>query len=178
MRTLLVMLMLTLPALADTKPEEEIARLKKELKAAQNKAAQLARERDLMRDKAVAAEISAKSLKERLDKIELKLAEVVKELAKRRGKAPAAAPGTKPAENVEGKVEKVEGKLVSLSVGSDAGLKKGDTLEVFRLDTPPKYLGRVKVVEVSAKRSAAQAVGKMVDTPKEGDKVASPLLGK
>src|SRR5262249_10327003 len=51
-----------------------------------------------------------------------------------------------PAENVEGMVTKVDAQtgLVTVSVGSDDGVQKGNTLEVYRLN-PAKYLGTVRI---------------------------------
>src|SRR5262249_32417347 len=37
--------------------------------------------------------------------------------------------------------------LVKVSIGSDAGVKEDNTLEVFRLSPDPTYLGRLRIVE-------------------------------
>jgi hypothetical protein len=62
-------------------------------------------------------------------------------------------------------------------LGSDDGLKKGNTLEVYRLD-PPKYLGAVRIVEVTPKKAVANPVEAMLGAVKTGDRVASQILGK
>jgi hypothetical protein len=70
--------------------------------------------------------------------------------------------------------------LMRVSFGSDDGLAKGDTLEVYRLAKDvkqSKYLGRVRVVEVSAKEAVAQPVGKMFGPPQPGDQVSSRITG-
>jgi hypothetical protein len=83
-----------------------------------------------------------------------------------------------PAEDVEGLVKAVEDNgLVKLSIGSDAGLAKGHTLELFRLRPTPKYIGRVRVVEVTAHEAVAQPVGRLSDKPVTGDKVRSRISG-
>jgi hypothetical protein len=94
------------------------------------------------------------------------------------------APENPPQDNVEGKVLRVDEKtgLLTLSVGSDAGVKQGHTLKVFRIDPDvpanSKYLGVVEVVEVTARTAVAR-----VRTPppsrlplRAGDQVATSIL--
>jgi hypothetical protein len=81
-----------------------------------------------------------------------------------------------PPRGVEGLVKKVEGKLLTISVGSDAGLARGHTLEVFRLGEKPRYLGRVRVMEVTATAAVCQVVGKMADRVAVGDQVSSRVV--
>lgn len=62
--------------------------------------------------------------------------------------------------DVEGIVKAVGNDgLVSISIGSDAGLLRGHTLEVFRLKPQPMYLGRMTIKEVSPH----EAVGQIID---------------
>jgi hypothetical protein len=103
---------------------------------------------------------------------------------KARGEPADGPRGTKnpPPEGVEGTVKKVDeaSGLVMISLGSDAGLMKGHTLEVFRLGTNPKeakYLGTVKVVEVSPTEAVCQPTGRLADKAKVGDHVASRIIG-
>lgn len=84
-----------------------------------------------------------------------------------------------PPNDVEGVVKQVspEG-LVSISLGSDAGLLKGHTLEVFSL-SPTQYKGRITIVEVSPH----EAVGRVTDAKQikriqPNDKVASRIVAK
>src|SRR5947209_2450018 len=56
----------------------------------------------------------------------------------------------------------VDGELVSISIGSDSGLAKDQTLEVYRLKPLPLYVGQIRLVDVRAK----EAVGKFVGKPK------------
>jgi hypothetical protein len=83
-----------------------------------------------------------------------------------------------PAENVEGAVTKVDAKtgLVTVSVGSDAGIVKGNTLEVYRLN-PAKYLGTIRVLQVTPHEAVAQPVNRLLAPIQQGDKVASRILG-
>jgi hypothetical protein len=83
-----------------------------------------------------------------------------------------------PPDDVRGQVKAVtpEG-LVSISIGSDAGLLKGHTLEVYRTEPKPQYLGVIQIVEVAPH----EAVGKLL-TPQfkklvqPSDVVASRIL--
>jgi hypothetical protein len=88
----------------------------------------------------------------------------------------------KTAERVEGKVKAVDdkAKLFMIDIGSDAGLKKGDLLELYRPDPKaPKYLGRLKVVEVKATEAVAEPFGGAKDGEvKVGDNVTSQLHDK
>jgi hypothetical protein len=86
-----------------------------------------------------------------------------------------------PATYVKGIIEKVDGtdkSLVQISVGSDAGLEQGHTLEVYRLRPQPEYLGQVRILEVDPQK----AVGRLMRNPygssiapRPGDEVASSI---
>lgn len=92
-----------------------------------------------------------------------------------------AKPRPKPSpENVKGKVTRVgenELPLIEVDVGADAGLEKGHTLEVFRLEPRPEYVGVLRIVDSQTNR----AVGRMIQPTdrqtlvKVGDRVASSL---
>lgn len=80
-----------------------------------------------------------------------------------------------PGAPLEGKVLRADASgLVQISLGSDFGLERGHTLELFRL-SPPKYIGVVKVIEVNSKDAVAQPVGALNDRPLAGDSVASQI---
>src|SRR5262249_28416957 len=95
-------------------------------------------------------------------------------------KPPPAGAGAKnpPPEQVEGLIKGVDGEgLVKVSLGSDAGLTKGHTLEVFRLKPKPAYVGTVRILEVTATEAVGRSVGRMRTPPQEGDHVISTLRG-
>jgi hypothetical protein len=97
----------------------------------------------------------------------------------RKDRPAAASEKNPPAENVEGLIKQVDPKsgLVTITIGSDAGLAKGQTLEVFRLTPAPKYLGTIRILEVTA----SQAVGQPTDRAaaiQAGDRVTSHLPKK
>jgi hypothetical protein len=77
--------------------------------------------------------------------------------------------------NVRGVVGRVskEG-FIYLSVGSDAGVRPGQTLHVYRVQPQPKYLGTVTVVETQPQQSVAKA-DKLADAVRPGDQIASEL---
>lgn len=91
----------------------------------------------------------------------------------------ATASSNPPRENVEGRVTKYDkdARLLTLSIGSDSGLAKGHTLEVFRLEPQAKYLGVVQIVAVYPHSAVAQPKGKPLGTIQEGDHVASKIQG-
>jgi hypothetical protein len=77
--------------------------------------------------------------------------------------------------NVEGMIKAVDEKagLVTISIGSDAGIAKDHTLDVYRLTPTPKYLGTVTILDVQP----TEAVGKPQTKEKiqAGDKVAGSI---
>jgi hypothetical protein len=80
-----------------------------------------------------------------------------------------------PPHNVEGVIQSVDqqSNLVTISIGSDAGLQKGHTLEVYRLKPEPRYLGTVQIVELKPNLSVAKSVGRSRGQIQIGDRVGS-----
>jgi hypothetical protein len=65
------------------------------------------------------------------------------------------------------------GPLVEISVGSDDGLKEGNTVEVYRGD---RYLGRLEIMSTSPDRSVARVDRRFQQGAiQEGDRVATRL---
>jgi hypothetical protein len=94
----------------------------------------------------------------------------------------AAAAGPEknsPSESIEGQVKSVDpqSSLVTISVGSDDGLAKGHTLEVYRLNPVAKYLGRVRVLQTTPHEATAQPVSKLLAPIQVGDRVCSKIQG-
>jgi hypothetical protein len=83
-----------------------------------------------------------------------------------------------PAQDVEGVVKKIDQTgLVTISIGSDAGLAKGHTLEIYRLN-PAKYLGTVRILEVNPSESVGRLDSKATLAPVQvGDRAASRIQG-
>ncbi|OAI47595.1 hypothetical protein AYO44_01580 [Planctomycetaceae bacterium SCGC AG-212-F19] len=84
-----------------------------------------------------------------------------------------------PPDDVRGAVTVVDEQtgLVTINIGSDAGVNKGNTLEVYRLTPRPAYVGRLLILAVIPD----EAVGKLLGQARaggvqKGDEVASPIL--
>ncbi len=121
---------------------------------------------------------------ERKHRLDLKLLQeehqhALKKLDQIRALLEDQKPDAKPIrEDLEGEVRDVtkEG-FISISLGSDQGLLKGHTLEVFRLDPKPQYLGTIVIIDAGPK----EAIGK-VQNPLPGraiqpkDKVATRIV--
>jgi hypothetical protein len=127
-----------------------------------------------------------KKLKALQEEIDALRKQIERQQSGSKGKdASAAPPGqvlnllNPPNVDLRGKVLKVDSShrsLVQIDLGSDAGLKLKNTLEVFRLAPQPKYLGRLLVLEVGPD----YAIGRLVSTQagndlnvRPGDLVAS-----
>jgi hypothetical protein len=80
-----------------------------------------------------------------------------------------------------------DGVLIQISIGSDAGIKEGQMLEVFRLGSAsgkerigPLYLGTLKLIRVDPQASLGhfKSVPGLDRRPKIGDEVANELFVK
>jgi multidrug efflux pump subunit AcrA (membrane-fusion protein) len=140
-----------------------------------------------LRDRAVAAEIQSKSLGERIARMEVQLREaektivVLKQSSGSGGRSLGGIAGNPPPEHVEGLIKTADASgLLKLTIGSDAGLVKGHTLEVFRISpiaSQSKYLGKVRILDVTPQEAVAQPIGRLSDKPQAGDHVADKILG-
>lgn len=179
---------------AKDRAEEEVARiqtdinhLKETLKKQMDANTELVTLNNTLRQDKTAADIKANALKDRNEQLVTKLEDLARDLA--RLKSPvASAPGggartgkNPPPDNVEGLIRQADPSgLVKITIGSDAGLVKGHTLEVFRLSSVPeqsKYLGTIRIIDVSNTEAVGQPVGRMAAPPEVGDRVASRILG-
>jgi hypothetical protein len=83
-----------------------------------------------------------------------------------------------PPKEIKGVIEKIDAldrSLVSLSVGSDDGLEAGHTVDVYRLEPQPKFLGTLQIVNVTARTAVGQVVGGAAPSLRVGDLVARQL---
>jgi hypothetical protein len=140
-------------------------------------------EMNKLRDLKVAAEIQRDSVLARNKGLIEKIEEQAKQIAKL--KAPASTAATTvaltknpPPEYIHGLIKEIDAGsgLMSITLGSDHGLRAGHTLECYRLD-PAKYLGTLYVVEVRATTAVVRPMGKMSGQPQVGDQVASKVVG-
>jgi hypothetical protein len=160
---------------------EEIKRLEISLLAKDDQIRKLVETgNDLRKDK-VNADIKAAGFEEMnrgLEKRVRELEEVVKK-AKQSGIQLVSSPGADnpPPEDVQGVVKNVDKSgLVLVSIGTDAGIQKGHTLEVFRLGDSPKYLGKIRIIETHPYEAVGQIIGKPSGTIQKDDRVANKLL--
>jgi hypothetical protein len=166
--------------------QANLEQMKNTLNVEINRNAQLVKDAADLRDRATVAEIDQRSLKGILARMEKQYQDTIREVERLKqngGGRPALAAGgnaaNPPPDSVEGQIRATDptSNLVKLSIGSDSGLAKGHTLEVFSLTPSAKYLGRIRIVEVTAKEAVGQPVGRLADKPKVGDRVASHIAG-
>jgi hypothetical protein len=132
----------------------------------------------------VEADIERDAYKEMSVKLEKQVGEltkVVETVKKTGGVVPAvgiSAAESPPPEDLKGVVKRDadQAGLVLVSVGSDAGLLKGHTLEVYRLSPQVKYLGKIKIIEVRPYEAVGQIVGKPSGAMLKGDTVATKVF--
>ena len=84
-----------------------------------------------------------------------------------------------PPEDIKGSIKAVADKdgLVTINLGSDSGLARDHTLEVYRTKPNPQYVGMVRILDVRPN----EAVGKLTlrrSTVQVGDEVASEIISK
>jgi hypothetical protein len=84
-------------------------------------------------------------------------------------------------EDLEGVVTESAPKdgLVTISLGSDAGVRKGNMLYIYRLEPRADYVGQIEIVDARAHQSVGRAVEPLRAGPiKKGDRVSSTILGR
>lgn len=149
--------------------EAEIANLNSRVTEANNKRTQ--------------AEVASASYATRLAKLEKDYSDLARTyenlLVHRAQQSQQRNEKTPPPDDVEGEVEDVGSDgYVSISIGSDAGLLPGHTLNVFRLSPKATYLGELRITDVTPHK----AVGRLTNAEarkniKKGDRVASRVMG-
>jgi DNA repair ATPase RecN len=130
----------------------------------------------------VEAEIKAKGLLERNSQLAQALEEREKEIVRLKaapgGAATVAAnvPNPPPG-NVEGLIKSMDASsgLVTITIGSDAGIAKGHTLQVYRLKPTGKYVGEIQIRDVRAHEAVGKFMSKPLTPVQVGDTVASKI---
>ncbi len=169
------------------KRQEDVGQLRETLRKERETNNALSKQNAELKDQATVAQIERRSVQDANNRLEQQLQQMAREMARMRANGGASAmarAGGKnpPPENVEGLVKNTDSSgLMTLTIGSDAGLAKGHTLELFRLNpsspSQSKYLGTVRILEAEAHQSVAQPVGRLTAPPQRGDRVASRILG-
>jgi hypothetical protein len=167
--------------------KELAAEFEKQVAAERAEKLKVIAEKNDERAKRIQAEVNMNTYKSKAVALE----EQVKDLARELVKSTAGPTGVvvarkkgdenPPRDNVEGKVVRVDGEdnLVSLSIGSDAGLQPGHTLKVFRLHPIPeqsRYLGIIEILTVRPHEAVGRPLKAMSTQMKPGDRVASRLI--
>jgi murein L,D-transpeptidase YcbB/YkuD len=174
----------TLSSVGVQKYQEDVSKLRESLKKETDLNTAVVKKNTELLEQATSAAIERQAALATNKRLEEQLQQMARDMARMRstgGTAMARANGKNPPpENVEGLIKTTDSSgLMTITIGSDAGLTKGHTLEVFRLSPIPsqsKYLGTIRILEVTATQAVAQPVGRMNDTPKAGDRVASRII--
>lgn len=167
--------------------QEQNAQMSEILKAEVKRNADISKDLEQTRAKEISERISAQTFKSTNERLEVQLREMAKDMERAKAGGTSAltqvnkASKNPPPDNIEGMVKATDASgLIKISIGSDAGLTKGHTLEVFRLSavaTQSKYLGTVRILDVTPNEAVAQPVKPLSDKPIAGDRVASRILG-
>lgn len=165
--------------------QADVDKLRQTLKSETDKNIELANDNARLRGEAVTAQVQSKSLKDMNLRLEKQIQEMARDNVRAsQGKAVAgrATGENPPPESVRGLIKNMDptGRLVTLTIGSDAGLSRGHTLQVFRLSPIPsqsKYLGALRIIEVDAKQAVAEPMGRLTAPLQVGDHVASRIVG-
>lgn len=140
-------------------------------------------DRKAANDQMVKYKIAAESMQVRMQNLLEQYEKLLKEFeALRTDKATRAGAvvNNPPPEDVKGtiKATDVQSGLITVNLGSDNGLSKGNTLHVYRLTPKPTYVGLLRIMDVRPNES----VGKLTTaaarpgTVQVGDEVASKIL--
>jgi len=184
----------------------EVDNMKTWLTDRDSKIRQLLELNNQLRTDEVKSRIEAKDFKVRNETLVFQLEESQKELAKREkmiaqlkadrssGVASGAGSGGNvggmgagglagmknppPVPNLEGIVTANDANngLIKINLGSDSGIDKNHTLEVFRLN-PPKYLGTIRIMTVTPNEAVGKPITKPLAPIQQGHHVASEILG-
>lgn len=159
--------------------KNEVAALNALLVQRDKRILELERDKKELRDRAVLAELNQKSEQDRNEKLLAQLETLTKEIQKlKNGNGRLASRRNPPAEDVEGVVKDIDPQtgFLTLSIGSDAGLAPGNTLEAFRLAPEAKYLGLVEILDVRPDAAVAKPIDPLRrGTIRTGDRVASNI---
>ncbi|MBY0524548.1 MAG: hypothetical protein K2R98_14180 [Gemmataceae bacterium] len=117
----------------------------------------------------------------RHQKLEAEYREILKQLEAYTGGKGVVSPRNPPKDDVKGRVTAVDAESgqVTISVGKDAGLEKGQTLGVYRLKPKPVYVGMLRIVEVKKTEAIGKLTSRGADAPAvQVDDEVSSTLGK
>jgi len=134
------------------------------------------------RDRAVEMEILSKRTQDMNERLLVQVENMTKTLkvaetggARPRESGLAINP---PNEAVEGTIKQTDPQsgLVTISIGTDKGVKEGNTLDVFRLKPEAAYLGAIVILNARPNEAVGRLTGKGRLPLMVGDKVASNVM--
>jgi hypothetical protein len=167
------------------KRKDEVAGLEKQVKEKDEAIVKYIDLKNQANDAKVAAEIKSNSYQAKAERLEARVRETEMEIVKlrRAGGASGSAgvalvsAANPPPQSVEGIVTETTGRgdLVRVSIGSDAGLEKGHTLDVYRLKPSPQYLGQIRLTDVRHNEAVGVPVDKLKAPVQKGDMVANDV---
>lgn len=168
--------------------KEEIKGLAATVASREQTIASLQKESQRLRTEAIANENVAKAMQSRNENLLAQIQELHRKEALRDAGVGSDAVVARnpnapnpPSKYVKGKIDVVDTKgsdtIVQISLGTDHGVNKNNTLEVFRLSPRPEYLGMIRIVDADPHKSVGKLMpaygGKKV--LQQGDTVASTL---
>jgi hypothetical protein len=167
--------------------QTDMETIRKTLKEEMDKNIKLVNETNSYKARTTGAEIESNSFRERNRELVAQLEAMARDLARQRasgGPTTTVARTGKnpPTENIEGKVMETDrGGLIKVSLGSDAGLARDNTLEVFRLNrnnpSLSKYLGTIRIIRIGQTEAVGEPMGRLAGPIQPGDTVASRIGG-
>jgi cell division protein FtsB len=161
--------------------QADVEQVRRALDTETKRNTQLVKETNDMRDQMVAAQIQARSFKDMALRLEDQVQQMARDITRLRASGGTTATARRtnpPPENVEGLVKRTDASgLVTITIGSDAGVARGHTMEVFRLGATPRYIGTIKILDVTHTQAVGQPAGRLNGRIEVGDKVASRILG-
>ncbi len=142
-----------------------------------------------VRDEAVSKEIAYSQERKLNSKLRAENEQITQENARLKQNGPAGNASSRvetfaakpPPEDVDGVITDVETHegLVTLSIGSDNGLSRGQTMEVYRLSPKPEYVGMIRILQTHPHEAVAKAILPLRAGPiRKGDQVAARLTGR
>ena len=163
--------------------QKENALIKNQVNDANKMIVGLEKEKSDFRNRAVDARIAADQEKERNERLLEDNERLTREMQKLIAAAASPTPGKgvaqkkPPLEDLEGVVEASDAQsgYVTITLGSNHGLQKDHTLEVFRLAPKGEYLGTIRIFDVRADKAVGKPISRPASPIQAGDRVASRL---
>lgn len=165
-----------------TRRKAEVESLQKLLGERDKKIADIDSQMARLRDEKVQAETQYKAAKEKIASLMTQIEATIRENGQLKAQlgniqtAPTLNAKTPPPDDVRGTIKRVQGDLVTLSIGSDAGVSVNNVLQVYRQYPQPEYLGTVTILAVTPTESVGRLSGPKRTQVRVNDEVAAQLL--